>query len=133
MAKSVSTTQVLLVVCMAHSGYRRAGVALTKGDNPLPLADLSDQQIAAFKADKRLRVSQADVAPTTGSVELSDGVKALSFAEAIAKLDSNNRDHFTAGGKPQCAALEALMAKAITASERDTLWSEYQANKESGE
>lgn len=132
MAKSVSTTQILLVVCMAHSGYRRAGVALTKGDNPLSLADLSDQQITAFKADKRLRVSQVDVAPTAGSVELSDGVKALTFTETIAKLDSDNREHFTAGGKPQCAALEALMAKAITASERDTLWSEYQANKESG-
>ena len=126
MAKSISTTQVLLVVCMAHSGYRRAGVALTKGDNPLPLADLSDQQIAAFKADKRLRVSMADVAPTAGSVELSNGTKALTFAEAITKLDSDNREHFTAGGKPQCAALEVLMAQAITASERDALWLEYQ-------
>ncbi|QYK02796.1 HI1506-related protein [Shewanella psychrotolerans] len=77
MAKTVSTIQVLLVVCMAQTGYRRAGVALTKGDNHLPLADLSDQQIAAFKADKRLRVSVVDVAPAQGSVELSDGDKTL--------------------------------------------------------
>ncbi|MCZ4339651.1 HI1506-related protein [Shewanella colwelliana] len=129
MAKSVSTTQVLLVVCMAHSGYRRAGIALTKGDNLLPLANLSDQQIAAFKADKRLRVSMADVAPAPGSVELSDGDKTLSFSEAITKLDRENRDHFTAGGKPQCAALEGLMSKAITAAERDSLWNEYEASK----
>ncbi|MDR8523475.1 HI1506-related protein [Shewanella fidelis] len=127
MAKSVSTTQVLLVVCTAHTGYRRAGIALTKGDNHLPLADLSDKQITAFKADKRLRVSMADVAPTAGNAELADGVKALTFAEAIAKLDSNNQEHFTAGGKPQCAALEALMTKVITAGERDTLWGEYLA------
>lgn len=127
MAKSVAITQVLLVVCTAHTGYRRAGVAFIKGENSLPLADLTDEQIAAFKADKRLRLSMVDVESKAGSAELADGVKALTFAEAIAKLDSNNQEHFTTGGKPQCAALEALMAKVITAGERDTLWGEYLA------
>ncbi|MCG9722114.1 HI1506-related protein [Shewanella sp. Isolate7] len=127
MANSVSKVQVLLVVCLAHDGYRRAGMALKRGENSIPLDDLSEAQVAALKADKRLRVSESEVASEEGRVDVPDGDKALSFSDAIAKLDPDNRDHFTGGGKPQCAALEALMGKAISASERDALWAEYQA------
>tara|TARA_R110002033_G_scaffold124195_1_gene166317 strand:- start:6274 stop:6756 length:483 start_codon:yes stop_codon:yes gene_type:complete len=77
MAKSVSTIQVLLVVCLTASGYRRAGMALTKGENHIPLAELSDEQVAAFKADKRLTVSVIDMVPAAGSVELSNGDPSL--------------------------------------------------------
>jgi len=77
MAKSISTIQVLLVICLAHTGYRRAGMALTKGENLIPLAELSDEQVAAFEADQRLKVSVRDMAPASGSVDIPDGDKTL--------------------------------------------------------
>ncbi|UCX05428.1 HI1506-related protein [Shewanella glacialimarina] len=95
MAKSVSTIQVLLVVCLAATGYRRAGVALNKGENLLPLAELSDEQVAAFKADKRLTVSVSDVAPTAGSVELSNGDPSLNAdgtVTGIVELDGKEKN-----------------------------------------
>jgi hypothetical protein len=49
----------------------------------------------------------------------------MSFSAAISLLDNDNPDHFTQGGKPQCTALEGLMAKPFSASERDAAWDEY--------
>lgn len=77
MAKSISTIQVLLVVCLAHTGYRRAGMALTKGENLIPLTQLSDEQVAAFEADQRLKVSVRDMAPAPRSVDIPDGDQTL--------------------------------------------------------
>lgn len=77
MAKSISTIQVLLVICLAHTGYRRAGMALNKGENLIPLAELSDEQVAAFEADQRLKVSVRDMAPASGSVDIPDGDQTL--------------------------------------------------------
>ena len=47
MANPSKNIQVLLVICLAHTGYRRAGMALTKGENLIPLAELSDAPLAA--------------------------------------------------------------------------------------
>ncbi len=46
----------------AHSGYRRAGFVLEKGQNLL--MDVTDTQIAAFKADPRLVFGSQDPMPT---------------------------------------------------------------------
>ncbi len=46
----------------AHSGYRRAGFVLEKGQNML--MDVTDTQIAAFKADPRLVFGSQDPMPT---------------------------------------------------------------------
>ncbi|MCU8007740.1 HI1506-related protein [Shewanella sp. SM87] len=77
MANPSKNIQVLLVVCLAHTGYRRAGMALTKGENLIPLAELSDEQVAAFEADQRLKVSVRDMAPASGSVDIPDGDQTL--------------------------------------------------------
>ncbi|MBS0043354.1 Rho termination factor N-terminal domain-containing protein [Shewanella sp. M16] len=77
MANPSKNIQVLLVICLAHTGYRRAGMALTKGENLIPLAELSDEQVAAFEADQRLKVSVRDMAPASGSVDIPDGDQAL--------------------------------------------------------
>lgn len=77
MANPSKNIQVLLVICLAHTGYRRAGMALNKGENLIPLAELSDEQVAAFEADQRLKVSVRDMAPASGSVDIPDGDQAL--------------------------------------------------------
>lgn len=41
---------------------------------------------------------------------------------AIADLDPDDEDHFTADNKPQVAALEELLDMEITADQRDTAW-----------
>ncbi|WP_445945490.1 HI1506-related protein [Shewanella sp.] len=138
----------LLVICLANTGYRRAGLAFVKGENNLSLAELSHEQIAAIKADKRLKVPEPNMVSAPRSLDSSDGAtplilaaappqtqlqtkeaisdnEAMSFSEAISLLDKDNPDHFTQGGKPQCTALEGLMAKPFSASERDAAWDEY--------
>lgn len=77
MANPSKNIQVLLVICLAHTGYRRAGMSLTKGENLIPLAELSDEQVAAFEADQRLKVSVRDMAPASGSVDIPDGDQTL--------------------------------------------------------
>lgn len=77
MANPSKNIQVLLVICLAHTGYRRAGMALNKGENFIPLAELSDEQVAAFEADQRLKVSVRDMAPASGSVDIPDGDQTL--------------------------------------------------------
>lgn len=131
---------VLMVVSRQPNGYRRAGLAFNKGDNPLSLAELSDEQVAAIKADTRLKVFETSMAvDSTGSLDIPNGDPSLtsqdttapvplSFAEAIAKLDKANNEHFTSSGKPQCSALEALMGQAISAAERDAQWAAFTAN-----
>jgi hypothetical protein len=146
----------LLVICLANTGYRRAGLAFAKGENNLPLAELSREQIAAIKADKRLKVSEPNMVPASRSLD-SPGIatplisaaapltlaaapaitaetppqtqlqtnEAMSFSEAISLLDKDDPEHFTQGGKPQCTALEGLMAKPFSASDRDAAWNEY--------
>jgi hypothetical protein len=147
----------LLVICLANTGYRRAGLAFAKGENNLPLAELSREQIAAIKADKRLKVPEPNMVsaprildspgiatplilaaapaitaetppktlPQTQLQTLQQANEAMSFSEAISLLDKDNPDHFTQGGKPQCTALEGLMAKPFSASDRDAAWDEY--------
>jgi len=65
---------VLMVVSRQPNGYRRAGLAFNKGDNHLPLAELSDEQVAAIKADTRLKVFETSMAvDSTGSLDIPNG------------------------------------------------------------
>jgi hypothetical protein len=72
----------LLVICLANTGYRRAGLAFVKGENNLPLAELSREQIAAIKADKCLKVSEPDLVPASRSVDSSGVATPLILAAA---------------------------------------------------
>ncbi|AYV12988.1 HI1506-related protein [Shewanella algae] len=131
------STAVLVAICLAHDGYRRAGVAFVRGENVLS-DDLSDEQLAAIKADPRIRVQTAEgisepaLVSTQGSMDTTDGNTPLTFAEAIAKLAPDNKEHFTSGNKPQTAALTQLMGKPISAAERDALWQSYQDAQNEG-
>lgn len=89
----------LRVINRAHEGYRRAGIALAKGDNALDASALSAAQLQALCADPRLVVQHGDsanaatapaanVAQTSGRVGTADsaaGVKAKPAKKAPAK------------------------------------------------
>lgn len=82
---------VLMVVSRQPNGYRRAGLAFNKGDNPLPLAELSDEQVAAIKADTRLKVFETSMAvDSTGSLDIPNGDPSLNQG-----IDSSNGNELT--------------------------------------
>ncbi|TQQ34448.1 HI1506-related protein [Vibrio cholerae] len=131
------TMQTILVICAAHSGYRRAGVEFQKGENVFAGDSFSDNQIAQIEADPRLKfvlqANAAEITPitqgdnTAGLLDSTGVSTALSFGDAIAQLDRNNPDHFTSAGKPQLGALEPLMQQPLTAKQRDELWEAHNA------
>ena len=128
---SLSAGAALVAICLAHDGYRRGGVAFVRGENQLP-DDLSAAQLAAIAADPRIKLqaeplSESALVSTQGRVDAANSDTPLSFAEAVAKLAPDNKEHFTSGNKPQTAALTQLMGKQISAAERDALWQSYQA------
>lgn len=125
----------IVVKNFAHSGYRRAGVALERGENHFKAGDFTTSQLAMLQADKRLSVSLSNeqVQESTSSdgeeQRMADGELSadLTLLNAIAQLDPNNDEHYTKSGKPQTEALEALVDRSITAAERDQAWADYQA------
>lgn len=122
------TNKTLLVKCLAHTGYRRAGLVFTKGNNEVALDKVTPAQLAQVKADARLLIIESEAAPsgdTSGPVAGGDNV--LSLVEAIKQLDPENSDHFTSGGKPQVDALSKLVGAPVSAASRDEAWAEVQA------
>ncbi|AQS38577.1 hypothetical protein Sps_03450 [Shewanella psychrophila] len=163
-SSSTGTNRLRLAVitCLAHHGYRRAGVGFCKGENKFNADDFSESQLAQLNDDPRLKLTfveadapqasitlnanavknvdtQADKAllgegPLVGdSLGISDtetqAVKVLNFAEAILELEPDNKEHFTGDGKPQCDVLSKLMNTPVSASERDSLWSDFKATQ----
>lgn len=94
--QSEHPNQVLMVHSRQPTGYRRAGLALTKGDNHFPLAELSPTQIAALKGDARLKVFEtAVVVETSGSVVISNGDPSLTQAAQTQGADLNQSADIT--------------------------------------
>ncbi len=146
------------VINLAHDGYRRAGVAFTKGENLL--SKLDKAQLAQIEADPRLKLlSKGGLSTVTDDSQTPSGaVDDLASAaalvpdnaadntpsapvkssneqdmeqvfEAIASLELANKDHFTVSGKPQAAELEKRLNRSVSASERDGMWQAYQDNQ----
>ncbi|MCG9624637.1 HI1506-related protein [Vibrio mediterranei] len=142
MAEKNLITQALIVKNLAHSGYRRAGLVLQKGDNPVEPETLTHTQLAQIKQDARLHVCEVETDQghaDSGAVDsgsLSDSVdvnKPKSLVEAIKLLDPSNKAHFTSGGKPQTDVLAELMGDKVSAKERDEAWEEVQSEQQNSE
>jgi len=92
--------KTIVINCRAHDGYRRAGIAFTKGQNVFSDSELTDSQLQAIEGDPRLVVSvetnetqddtsagTAQTAQTQGSVgaaDSADGVKQPDITSTIA-------------------------------------------------
>ncbi len=128
----------LIIICLAHDGYRRAGVEFDKGENILDASELSDAQLGQIKADSRLEVVESKTPATKtnpgkntqGSLD-ENGVVLTpkltpeqQFSAIVATLDKGNKKHFTNDGKPQLDALKAAGLKLLSA-ERDAAWAAY--------
>lgn len=50
----------LIIKNAAHDGYRRAGIALARGDNRHPLENFTEEQITALENDSNLVVAIED-------------------------------------------------------------------------
>lgn len=123
----MTQSNTLRVVCLAHTGYRRAGLAFEKGDNALDASRLTEAQLAQITADPRLRLEgQGDNTSSEPTAPVSSA-PALTLAQALAQLQPDNPAHFTQSGKPKTEALEALVKQPVSAKARDSAWAEHQA------
>lgn len=87
------------------------------------LVELSDEQ--ADSLAEHLVVHSADAeAPVGEADEAAD--KADALVAAIGQLDPENHDHWTKAGKPDVAALEAILGRDISADDRDAAWQRAQ-------
>lgn len=136
MAEKTLLACLVAVHCFAHTGYRRAGLALVKGDNTLEPGTITDTQLAQLRADSRLKVvvddqNQSSAASQAHANSLAQGTVgddlfSGSLVEAIALLDVDNADAFTSDGKPTTDALAAIVGRKVSAAERDEAWSQAQ-------
>lgn len=132
MAEKKLLAHAIVVVCAAHTGYRRAGMALANGENILQPESITETQLAQLKADPKLAVSiQEQQAVPSSASKQSGALDADSLpnclVEAIALLSPDNSEHFTSSGKPTTEALSELMQTKVSAAERDEAWEQYQA------
>ncbi len=133
MAEKTLIASLVSVICHAHTGYRRAGMAFSKGENTLKPDSITQTQLAQLKADPRLKVTLAEKAlssstlnETTGGDQsdgdLGDSALPANLVEAIQRLDPSNTEHFTTSGKPTTEALSELMQTKVSAAQRDEAW-----------
>jgi hypothetical protein len=132
------------IICHAHTGYRRAGLAFNHGENHIDTSAITPTQWAMLKDDPRLSVSegisttqvpisdppssppdsQGALEPVGLSDDLASGI-AKDLTEAIGLLSPDDKTHFTTSGKPQTDALTQLMGGPVSASQRDAAWTVY--------
>ncbi|MCR9628873.1 HI1506-related protein [Vibrio antiquarius] len=133
MAEKTLIASLVSVICHAHTGYRRAGMAFSKGENTLKPDSITQTQLAQLKADPRLKVTLAEDALSGTSLnestggnqsdgDLGDSTLPANLVEAIQRLDPSNTEHFTTSGKPTTEALSELMQTKVSAAERDEAW-----------
>lgn len=133
MAEKTLIASSIMVICHAHTGYRRAGMAFSKGENTLKPDSITQTQLAQLKADPRLKVTVAEDAlssstinePTGGNQsdgDLGNSTLPANLVEAIQRLDPSNTEHFTTSGKPTTEALSELMQTKVSAAQRDEAW-----------
>ncbi len=67
--------RLAVITCLAHHGYRRAGVGFCKGENKFHADDFSESQLAQLSDDPRLKLKfvEADAPLATVSNEPNPG------------------------------------------------------------
>ncbi|MCF8491363.1 MAG: hypothetical protein K9H18_19530 [Rhodospirillum sp.] len=102
-------------------GFRRGGMAhFGKAEHPVDT--FTEAQLDALLAE-------AGKPGGTLFVEVveKDDRPPDDLIAAIGKLDRANPAHFTKGGKPETKALEDVVERQVTATERDAAWDAFQA------
>lgn len=113
---------VLMVVSRQPKGYRRAGLAFNKGDNHLSLAELSAEQVAAIKADTRLKVFETSMAvDSPGSLDIPNGDPSLTtdITGTLTGVKAPNGEEKTLDKLTVNELLEELSVKDLKALAKD--------------
>lgn len=150
--------KAVAVYCLAHTNYRRAGMAFSHGENMLEPGTITNNQLRQLEADPRLKVTVAESETLQGDISNVESghqsgpldaltspsdltelfaqagdellqTKPKTLADAIQLLDPSNTEHFTTSGKPQVDALSELMGVKVSATERDEAWALVQAEQ----
>ena len=74
-------------------------------------------------------IAPAGEQPTPETTVVTSAADPVIIA-AIAKLERGNTSHWTTQGKPELAALSALVSRKITGKERDAAFAQYQLGRE---
>ncbi|PTP90089.1 MULTISPECIES: HI1506-related protein [Vibrio] len=156
MPEKTLIAQAVEVICLAHTNYRRAGIAFQHGENRIESERITSTQLEQLKADPRLKVTvekgealQSDISNIESGhqpgpldaitppsyiagASAKEGNELLTttvnnLIDAIQLLDPSNTEHFTTSGKPQVDALSELMGVKVSATERDQAWGLVQA------
>lgn len=128
-----------LRITAKRAGFRRAGLA--HPDTPVDhkLADFTDEQVKALKAETMLIVSEVEgkatqAAPAANASPGGDAPKGLereaAILDAVRGLETENPKHFTKGGEPKVEAIEAAAGFQISGDERNGAWVIVQAERE---
>lgn len=68
--------RLAVITCLAHHGYRRAGVGFCKGENKFNADDFSESQLAQLSDDPRLKLKFVEADAPQASITLnSNAVK----------------------------------------------------------
>lgn len=89
------------------------------------LVELSDERAAELA--EHLVVRSPGATEPAGEVDEAEAVnEADEIVAAIGQLNPENPDHWTKAGKPDVAALEAILDRDISADDRDAAWQRAQ-------
>lgn len=85
---SKNTLFIIVVMCSAHGGYRRAGIAFAKGRNEFSATEMSDSQLQAIKGDAQLLVTTEPI--ENPSLIGAGAVNPTHVAQAQGSVDAAN-------------------------------------------
>jgi hypothetical protein len=112
----------MITITSKKDGFRRCGIAHPGASTTYPDDAFSAKQLKILQGEPMLTVV---VSEQTGG---GNDERLKNLAAACGKLDpdTGNKEHWTTGGVPQTAALEALSGeKNVTAAERDAAWKAF--------
>lgn len=87
--------------------------------------DLEDGEAA------KLREAIGDEVASQGSGQAptDEAARIAAIAKAIGKLDKDQSDNWTSGGKPQIPAIEAITGWPVAGKDRDAAWAQISSAK----
>ena len=122
-----------LAISAASDGFRRAGRAWQRKAEIVAASDLDPAQLELLQADPNITVTPvaaeqrpaAELAARAGATV--DELREALIRAGIGTLEPGRKDHWTAAGLPEIAALRTATGLAsISAAERDRVWGEIQ-------
>lgn len=122
----------MISIASKREGFRRCGVAHTKGPVEYKDGAWDEEQLETLKAEPMLVVTSSQRQETGGANAPALSEEAQLQA-AIASLDVMDITLWTEGGKPQVKVIEAVLGRQISAADRDVAWKIFEGNREASE